>query len=137
GIVSQIATLAERFPDVASEVLESDGLTALGTAICLEGSAAAGQKALDISWRLSSGEASSAAIDAGEVWRIPLAAGTRAEVSLFPARLVDVGLGQPGASANTQVEGGRLGLIVDARLRHLAGNDGELERSWRALEAYA
>jgi hypothetical protein len=54
----------------------------------------------------------------GALTRIPLTPGARAELVLRPRR-VDVGFGGAGRGGKVTVEGGPLGLIVDARGRPL------------------
>jgi hypothetical protein len=51
---------------------------------------------------------------------LPLMAGKRARVELRPASQFDIGLGRKGRGATTEVEGGSLGIIIDARGRPLS-----------------
>ncbi|MBV8085855.1 MAG: glutamate mutase L [Chloroflexi bacterium] len=115
GVVSQIAPFAATLPDVASRIFEQDGLTGLGAAICPRGSTKPGAKAIEVRWKVEDQEDQSRNVNAGDLVRIPLASGTKASLSLFPAKPVDVGLNRPGVAATAQVDGGRVGLIVDAR----------------------
>jgi hypothetical protein len=71
----------------------------------------------------------------GTIERLPLRPGERAMLSLFPAPTVDVGLGAgQHARASDPVEGGLLGLIVDARGRPLALPQVDEERRMRLRE---
>ena len=58
-------------------------------------------------------------IPGGALRVIPLAPGHSAALEMHPARGLDVGVGRPGASATADAEGGRLGIVVDARGRPL------------------
>jgi peptidoglycan hydrolase-like protein with peptidoglycan-binding domain len=49
-------------------------------------------------------------------------------VEIKPSRQLDIGLGQPGRGAVAQVEGGLLGIVVDARGRPLKLPDDTTER---------
>ncbi len=136
GILSQLASIAASYPDVASQVFEADGLAPLGTAICLEGSAEAGQQALEIQWPKDDRAPSRQMVDAGTLVRFSLPLGARSEVKLFPAESLDVGLGQAGAAAGTSMDGGLVGVMVDARLGKLSGDSDTRFQSEQALEAY-
>lgn len=115
GIVTQIATFASSYPDVACQIFEQDGLLALGTAICPGGSVEPGAKALDIRWQTDDDAEQTAEVKFGELVRLPLPSGRKANLSLYPAKQLDVGLNQPGVAATAHVDGGRIGLIVDVR----------------------
>ena len=51
----------------------------------------------------------------GELVRLPLAPGEKAALTLYPAKQMDIGLNRPGVAAKASIDGGRVGLIVDAR----------------------
>jgi hypothetical protein len=51
---------------------------------------------------------------------VPLATGKRAVVEMRPSSQFDVGLGKKGQGATTELDGGVLGIIVDARGRPLS-----------------
>ncbi|MHB8621282.1 MAG: hypothetical protein ACYDAG_17250 [Chloroflexota bacterium] len=116
-IASQVASFAGGYPELAAPLIERDGVIGLGTAVCLAGTAAAGGVALEVRWhsQADGGSADSRKVAVGELVRLPLPAGDGVTVELFPARAVDAGLG-PGVAVRTEVRGGRLGLMVDARL---------------------
>ncbi len=50
---------------------------------------------------------------------VPLPADQVATLELRPSRSFDVGMGRPGGGATTEVEGGTVGIIIDARGRPL------------------
>src|SRR5262249_53721639 len=74
-------------------------------------------------------------VAAGGLARLPVPHGRRALLSLYPSPGVDVGLG-PGqqARASEPVEGGALGLIIDARGRPFDLPSATLERMARLRE---
>ena len=88
---------------------------------------------------LEFGDGRTLAVEAkqGELSRLPLGQGERALFSLQPHPTVDIGLG-PGqpARATEPIEGGALGLVIDARGRPLpfaAGRDERIAQAqaWR------
>jgi len=115
GIAGPIASLARAFPDVACEVFERDGLVGLGAAVCPRGSLAAGAKAVDVRWRIGEQPEQQRQVKAGELVRIGLGPGEKAALTLYPAKQMDIGLNRPGVAAKASIDGGRVGLIVDAR----------------------
>ena len=64
----------------------------------------------------------------GDIELLPLPAGEKASLEIRPERHFDIGLGQPGRGAVAQVEGGLLGVIIDARGRPLRLPGDDLER---------
>ncbi|MGH2468556.1 MAG: glutamate mutase L [Chloroflexota bacterium] len=134
GVLSQLAALAAYWPDAAAAAMEADGLVSLGTAVCPRGSGQAGRKALDVSFSIDDEPAVTRAFNVGALGRVPLAQGKQAKLQLFPAGSLDVGLGQNGAAASTTVDGGAVGLMVDARLGQPPG-PASREAWLQALEA--
>jgi hypothetical protein len=55
----------------------------------------------------------------GSLEVIPLPVGQTANLELRPSRKFDVGLGTRGLAGTTKVEGGVIGIIIDARGRPL------------------
>jgi hypothetical protein len=106
-------------PEMAGHVAEIDALAApLGPVVTTSGSAPVGEVAVYAT--LEYGDGRKLAIEAmqGELSRLPLGQGERALFSLQPHPNVDIGLG-PGqpARATEPIEGGALGLVIDARGR--------------------
>jgi hypothetical protein len=65
----------------------------------------------------------------GSLEVIPLPSGHTANLELRPTRRFDVGLGTKGQAGTTKVEGGIIGIIIDARGRPLPlAEDPELQR---------
>ncbi|GEM_PF-3206711 len=128
GIATQIAPFAPSLPDVASRIFEHDALTGLGAAVCPRGTVKPGAKAIEVRWRVDDQNEQSRAVTAGELVRIPLTAGSKASLSLFPAKSLDIGLKRPGVAAKAHIDGGHVGLIVDARVE--ADDTAEGRRRW-------
>lgn len=118
-IAGMLGNLAMIAPDIAADLSSNDAVPLLlGSAISVEGDLPDGNLALRIELEFLDGRKETAEVMSGSLARLPLAPGERALLSLFPAPSVDIGLG-PGQHARSSepVEGGLLGLIVDARGR--------------------
>jgi MutL-like protein len=137
-IAGMLGNLAMIVPDIAADLSSNDAVPLLlGSAISIDGDLPDGELALRIILEFLDGRREEAQIMSGSLVRLPVAPGERALLSLFPAPTVDIGLG-PGQHARSSepVEGGLLGLIVDARGRPLRlASDPEMRvqqlRAWR------
>ena len=125
-------------PEVAGHVAELDALAApLGPVVTTSGAAPEGEVAVYVTLEYGDGRKLAMEAAQGELARLPLGLGERALFSLQPHPNVDIGLG-PGqpARATEPIEGGALGLVIDARGRPLplaAGRDERIAqaRTWR------
>lgn len=118
-IAGMLGNLAMIAPDIAADLSSNDAVPLLlGSAISVEGDLPEGNLALRIELEFLDGRKETAEVTSGSLARLPVTPGERALLSLFPAPSVDIGLG-PGQHARSSepVEGGLLGLIVDARGR--------------------
>jgi len=115
GVVGQIATLAKALPDIACRIFEQDGLVGLGAAVCPRGTVKAGAKAVEVRWRVEEEPEEHRDVNFGELVRIALPPGHKASLALYPVKQMDVGLSRPGVAATAHIDGGRVGLMVDAR----------------------
>lgn len=117
-------------PVAAGEVATRDAVVPpLATVISVQGEAAPGEPVLRVEMEYGDGSRHVEDVTAGTLTRLPLPPGVRAVLDLRPAPGVDIGLG-PGrqARASDPVDGGPLGLIVDARGRPLTLPDDDTER---------
>jgi hypothetical protein len=138
-VATMLGSVAAFAPDVAAQMTENDAMPLLlGTAVSVTGTPTDGQPAVRAFLEYEDGKKDSIEVPAGALARLPLASGRRALLSLYPAPEIDAGLG-PGqhARASEPIEGGALGLIVDARGRPLelpvaAGERVARLREWRA-----
>jgi hypothetical protein len=143
GLLAASGALAGRAPAAAVQLFERDGLqnTPLATCVIVEGGGREGEQALEAELRLSGGKSSSITVRHGEIARLPLERGRKAELTLRPAGGVRIGRSAPGKEVNSEppgIVGSALGVVIDARGRplRLADDPAErVERAWRALLA--
>ncbi|HLJ35455.1 MAG TPA: glutamate mutase L [Ktedonobacteraceae bacterium] len=132
-LVPQLGAVATVAPVAAVQVNENDAVThRLGTCVIPFGAIPQGQIAVRVGIEYRNGRQLTVDVIGGSIEVIPLRSNEQALLSLFPAPGVDVGLG-PGerARAAEEIDGGLLGLIIDARGRPLALPTNERERQSR------
>ena len=131
-MMPQLGILSEVMPEAALQVFNRDCLIKLGTAICPIGICKEGQTAASLTIQRSTFNVQRSTsnqepgtmdeerfdIPFGTIKVIPLGLGEKASVTITPARGCDVGLGK-GRPHSVEVEGGVVGLIIDARGRPL------------------
>lgn len=135
-LVSQLGAVATVAPIAAVQVNENDAVSyRLGTCVIPFGNLQPGQPAVTIGLEYSNGKQVTIDVIAGSIEVIPLGVNEQALLTLFPAPTVDVGLG-PGerARAAEEIDGGLIGLIVDARGRPLNLPSNDAERQARLLQ---
>ena len=111
----------------AAELFERDCIVALGGVVAPFGKLPRKGPVLEVTARLPGG-AREIALGGGDLVRLELASGARAELSLHPARGVDVGAG-PGREREVTVTGGEAGVVIDCRGRPIElPEDGETRR---------
>ncbi len=120
SLLPQLGALASLHPLAAAQVLARDGILKLGTVISLTGSGQEGAVALKLKIDYDDGQSLRVEVPFGAVEVIPLMEGKRAVVEMRPSSQFDVGLGKKGKGATTELDGGALGIIVDARGRPLS-----------------
>ena len=135
-LISQLGVVATVAPITAVQVNENDAVShRLGTCVIPFGDLQPGQLAVRVGVEYSNGRQISVDVMAGSIEVIPLRTNEQALLTLFPAPTVDVGLG-PGerARAAEEIDGGLLGLIIDARGRPLVLPSDETERHARLMQ---
>ena len=135
-LISQLGAVATVAPVAAVQVNENDAVMhRLGTCVVPFGDLPAGQNALKVDVEYSNGRKVSVDVMSGSIEVIPLQVNEQALLSLYPAPTVDVGLG-PGerARAAEEIDGGLVGLVIDARGRPLALAQDDAERQARLLQ---
>ena len=135
-LVSQLGAVATVAPIAAVQVNENDAVSyRLGTCVIPFGDFQPGQPAVTVGLEYSDGKQVTVDVIAGSIEVIPLGVNEQAMLTLFPAPMVDVGLG-PGerARAAEEIDGGLIGLIIDARGRPLNLLSNEAERQARLLQ---
>lgn len=118
-MMPQLGILSTVMPEAASQVFKRDCLIKLGTAICPVGTGKEGQPAVQVSLEHPTGESKTYEVAFGSILVAPLGAGERAQATIAPAKGFDVGA-RKGRPLTVEVEGGVVGLIIDARGRPLA-----------------
>jgi hypothetical protein len=135
-LISQLGAVATVAPVAAVQVNENDAVMhRLGTCVVPFGDLPQGQIAIRVGVEYSNGRQVTAEVMSGSIEIIPLKLNEQALLTLYPAPTVDVGLG-PGerARAAEEIDGGLVGLIIDARGRPLSFPANENERQARLLQ---
>jgi hypothetical protein len=135
-LISQLGAVATVAPIAAVQVNENDAvLHRLGTCVIPFGDLPQGQVALRVGVEYSNGRQVMVEAMTSSIQVIPLQINEQALLTLYPSPSVDVGLG-PGerARAAEEIDGGLVGLIIDARGRPLAFPTNEAERHSKLLQ---
>ncbi len=135
-LISQLGAVATVAPITAVQVNENDAVThRLGTCVVPFGQLQQGQVALTVGVEYTNGRQHKVDVMTGSIEVIPLRPNEQALLTLFPAPGVDVGLG-PGerARAAEEIDGGLVGLIIDARGRPFTIPIDEAERQARIMQ---
>ncbi|HXL37945.1 MAG TPA: glutamate mutase L [Ktedonobacteraceae bacterium] len=135
-LISQLGAVATIAPIAAVQVNENDAVMhRLGTCVIPYGDLPQGQVALRVGIEYSNGRQVNAEVMSGSIEIIPLRINEQAMLTLYPAPTVDVGLG-PGerARAAEEIDGGLVGLVIDARGRPLVFPTDETERHARLMQ---
>jgi uncharacterized protein (TIGR01319 family) len=119
GVVNMLGSIAVVHPVAAVEVTIHNAFLNLGTVVAPAGHGQPGQPALTVKVDYASGDVIEVEVPYGSIKVVDLPPGQKATLEIRPARHFDVGLGQPGRGALADVEGGALGVIIDARGRPL------------------
>jgi hypothetical protein len=132
-LVPQLGAVATVAPVAAVQVNENDAVThRLGTCVIPFGAIPQDQIAVRVGVEYRNGRQLTVDVMGGSIEVIPLRSNEQALLSLFPAPGVDVGLGAgERARAAEEIDGGLIGLIIDARGRPLALPTNERERQSR------
>ncbi|HEY7355602.1 MAG TPA: glutamate mutase L, partial [Ktedonobacterales bacterium] len=120
-LAPQLGVVAVVDPIAAVQATENDAvLQRLGTVVSAFGHAEDGEPALRLQLDYLDGRKKTLEVAYGSLEVVPLTANEQAMLTLFPSKTIDVGLG-PGeqARAGEAIEGGIIGLIIDARGRPL------------------
>ncbi len=117
ALAAPLGALATFQPLAAAQVLERDAFLNLGTVVAPIGTAREGDIVLKLKIDYGGGMALDVEVAYGSLEVIPLPLGQTAVLHLKPLRGFDVGWGTKGVPL--QVNGGTLGIIIDARGRPL------------------
>jgi len=128
GLAGVLGAVGAVQPMAAAQVLEHDALLTLGTLICPVGTAGEGDLVLRARLKYPDKQTLTLDVTYGSIEVIPLEAGQKATLELRPTRQFDIGWGRRGRGAVAEVDGGPLGIVIDARGRPLALPEGEDDR---------
>jgi uncharacterized protein (TIGR01319 family) len=112
-MMPQLGVLSTVHPEAAAQVFDRDCLIRLGSCIAPVGQGKEGEPCLTIEYN-----GKSETFKVGEIRVLPMGVGETMEAVLKPTRGFDVGSGK-GRSREVRLEGGVVGIIVDARGRPL------------------
>ncbi len=119
GLAATVGAMAAVSPLAAVQVLERDALFRLGTVVAPIGTATEGKVALTVKIEYKDGRAMEVKVPFGSLDVLPLPAGHRAILEIRPTNRFSFGTGARGQTVAQDVEGGSLGVIIDARGRPL------------------
>jgi uncharacterized protein (TIGR01319 family) len=125
-MMPHLGLLSTVHPMAAWQIFDRDCLVRLGTVIAPKGETTDG-RVLDIELTMPSGEDIKKTINGGELLHIPLSETDTANAVITPNREFDVGLGS-GKKMETQLYGGKAGIIIDTRGRPITFPEDSGER---------
>ena len=131
GLLAPLAPVAMVNPVAAAQTMEHDTLLNLGTVVAPIGDDREGETALTFTIHYQDERSLQVQVPYGSLEVIPLPLGQTATLELRPSRRFDVGLGAKGKAGTTKVEGGLIGIIIDARGRPLPIADDPIEQNER------
>ena len=139
-MMPHLGVLSAVNPQAAKEVFHRDCLIYLGTCIAACGTAKEGTPCFEYEITGPDGKRQQGVLNVGTLWRMELGADESVRVRLKPSRRFDVGA-KPGRELEIEVQGGVVGLVLDARGRPLHLPPGperiaQLENWANALDAY-
>ena len=135
-MMPHLGVLSSVHPAAALEIFEKDCLVRIGTCIAARGTIAEDADALKLKAMMPDGFAVEKSLKFGEMGLIPLEEGRSASIEIEPAKELDVGAG-PGNKLTVEVEGGVVGVILDARGRPLTLPQDDKERRRRLLQWFS
>lgn len=112
-MMPHLGVLSEHFYEAAKQVFEYDCIVKCGHCIAPIGTAKPGEIAVTVK-----GEGVSEAVAYGSIKVIPCGRGEFKELNIEPAKNMDVGFGK-GKGGTVKLEGGTVGIMIDARGRPL------------------
>lgn len=140
-MMPHLGVLSTVHPKAALEIFEKDCLVRIGTCIAPRGIGEEGEEALRIDIKVLEGSVTEERVKFGSIKKVQLEETETAEITIEPGGHFDVGNG-PGRRRSAVIEGGVVGIIIDARGRPLTLPTDDEERKqklveWsKALEAY-
>ena len=103
--------------DAALQILVEESLTSLATCVAPMGKAREGEEAVTVQMTVDGSEMVES-VTVGDIRLVPLGVDEVAEATFTPHRRLDLGAGR-GKQVKKQIQGGEVGLLLDARRRPL------------------
>ncbi len=119
SLLPPLGAIAALHPLATVQVLARDGLVRLGAVVAPIGRGRPGHLAVRVVIHRDDGAILETRVPFGSIELLPLEPEHKARLELWPSSRFDVGLGVRGAPAATEVEGGLMGVVIDARGRPL------------------
>ncbi len=122
GLMPVCGALAYDYADAALTIFDRDLLrnTPLATVVVPIGKGTPGKVAVEAELQVVGGGTQTITVNHGQIGRLPLQPGRKAQLTLKPASGVRIGANPPGAVVPTNpadIQGSALGVVIDARGR--------------------
>ena len=134
GALPALGALAPTNPSAVVQLLQSGVVEHVGSLIKATGGAVPGKVAMKISVEMPSGDIIGREILVGDVWHLPVPAGSSADISLQTGRGIRVG---DKRRLRLRLRGGRGGILFDARLSAMSAAESITERAVNMLRWFA
>jgi hypothetical protein len=135
-MMPHLGVLSSVHPTAALEIFEKDCLVRIGTCIAPRGTVTEGTDAFKLKGTMPDGSRVEKSLKFGEMDRVSVEEGKTASIEIEPAKELDIGAG-PGNKLTVEVEGGVVGIILDARGRPLTLPQDDKERRRRLLQWFS
>ena len=135
GLAPAFGALASVHASAAAAAIERDGFVTLGTVIAPISNAREGQVDLHVQVQSDTLGTMNLEVEHGSLELVPLPAGQKASIVIRPGRGVELGSKHRGVF-KAQVEGGSLGLVIDARGRPITLSANEEKRRAQVQKWY-
>jgi len=135
-MMPHLGVLSTVHPEVAMEIFEKDCLVRLGTCVAPRGQVQKEneqEEVMEIKAEMPDGTVIAKKLILGTLEKIPLKQFEQAIVEIVPGRAFDIGAGL-GQTLSTTIEGGVVGMIIDARGRPLVLPEDPEKRRRKLLE---
>ncbi len=136
-MMPHLGVLSTVHPRAAMEIFEKDCLVRLGTCVAPKGQIKESEKGIgNVELMMPDGTKIEETLISGTIKRIPLKENEAAKIEIHPKGGFDVGAGS-GKELTTTVEGGVVGIILDARGRPLTLPEEDKKRREKMVEWFA
>ena len=134
GVLPTLGTLASVAPKAVVQLINGNPLEHVGSLVRVSGQAAAGATAVNVRAKRENGAVFEREVLAGDVWHLPAPAASVVDLRVQTRRGLSIG---GKRRLRVQVDGGRGGVLIDARLDAQAGAKTMTERAVNMLRWYA